>query len=122
HLSLSVIGRQAAISILLATLNRKDSQGAESEAEPLKKKKKKELVLLRPIICICNDLYVPALRPLRQQAFLLAFPQTQPSRLAQRLAEVIFCFHFLCVDATCQTSREGCLYFNVWVRSPGVMV
>jgi chromosome transmission fidelity protein 18 len=55
-LSLSVIGRQAAISILLATLNRKDSQGAESEAEPLKKKKKKESVLLRPIICICNDL------------------------------------------------------------------
>ncbi|XP_064872217.1 chromosome transmission fidelity protein 18 homolog, partial [Oncorhynchus nerka] len=78
----------AAISILLATLNRKDSQGAESEAEPLKKKKKKESVLLRPIICICNDLYVPALRPLRQQAFLLAFPQTQPSRLAQRLAEI----------------------------------
>lgn len=32
--------------------------------------------------------YVPALRPLRQQAFLLAFPQTQPSRLTQRLAEV----------------------------------
>ncbi len=32
--------------------------------------------------------YVPALRPLRQQAFLLAFPQTLPSRLAQRLAEV----------------------------------
>lgn len=32
--------------------------------------------------------YVPALRPLRQQAFLLTFPQTQPSRLAQRLAEV----------------------------------
>uniref|UniRef100_A0AAZ3NUR4 Chromosome transmission fidelity protein 18 homolog n=1 Tax=Oncorhynchus tshawytscha TaxID=74940 RepID=A0AAZ3NUR4_ONCTS len=78
----------AAISILLATLNRKDSQGADSEAEPLKKKKKKESVLLRPIICICNDLYVPALRPLRQQAFLLAFPQTQPSRLAQRLAEI----------------------------------
>uniref|UniRef100_A0A8K9V7R0 AAA+ ATPase domain-containing protein n=1 Tax=Oncorhynchus mykiss TaxID=8022 RepID=A0A8K9V7R0_ONCMY len=46
----------AAISILLATLNRKDSQGADSEAEPLKKKKKKESVLLRPIICICNDL------------------------------------------------------------------
>eukprot|EP00063_Salmo_salar_P061094 XP_014035929.1 PREDICTED: chromosome transmission fidelity protein 18 homolog [Salmo salar] len=78
----------AAISILLATLNRKDSQGAESEAEPLKKKKKRDSVLLRPIICICNDLYVPALRPLRQQAFLLAFPQTQPSRLAQRLAEI----------------------------------
>ncbi|KAJ3614928.1 hypothetical protein NHX12_018497 [Muraenolepis orangiensis] len=32
-------------------------------------------------------IYGPALRPLRQQAFLLAFPQTQPSRLTQRLAE-----------------------------------
>uniref|UniRef100_A0A3P8YLI7 Chromosome transmission fidelity protein 18 homolog n=1 Tax=Esox lucius TaxID=8010 RepID=A0A3P8YLI7_ESOLU len=83
----------AAINILLATLNRKDGQGvdsgADSGAEPLKKKKKKkESVLLRPIICICNDLYVPALRPLRQQAFLLNFPQTQPARLSQRLAEI----------------------------------
>ncbi|TRY77674.1 hypothetical protein DNTS_017957 [Danionella cerebrum] len=80
----------AAINILLATLNRKDNKdGEESGANPLKKKKKKQSVLLRPIICICNDLYVPALRPLRQQAFLLAFPQTLPSRLVQRLAEVI---------------------------------
>ncbi|KAL1005249.1 hypothetical protein UPYG_G00056650 [Umbra pygmaea] len=83
----------AAINILLATLNRKDGHGADSGAESgaellKKKKKKKESVLLRPIICICNDLYVPALRPLRQQAFLLNFPQTQPARLAQRLAEI----------------------------------
>uniref|UniRef100_A0AAR2IJ71 Chromosome transmission fidelity protein 18 homolog n=1 Tax=Pygocentrus nattereri TaxID=42514 RepID=A0AAR2IJ71_PYGNA len=79
----------AAINILLATLNRKDSrEGEESSSNPLKKKKKKESVLLRPIICICNDLYAPALRPLRQQAFLLTFPPTQPSRLAQRLAEI----------------------------------
>ncbi|KAI4881610.1 hypothetical protein NFI96_027905 [Prochilodus magdalenae] len=79
----------AAINVLLATLNRKDSrEGEESGSNPLKKKKKKESVLLRPIICICNDLYAPALRPLRQQAFLLTFPPTQPSRLAQRLAEI----------------------------------
>uniref|UniRef100_A0A3P8UV44 Chromosome transmission fidelity protein 18 homolog n=1 Tax=Cynoglossus semilaevis TaxID=244447 RepID=A0A3P8UV44_CYNSE len=78
----------AAINILLATLNRKDGPGAEAASEAAKKKKKKESILLRPIICICNDLYVPALRPLRQQAFLLAFPQTQPSRLAQRLSEI----------------------------------
>ncbi|XP_029986433.1 chromosome transmission fidelity protein 18 homolog isoform X2 [Sphaeramia orbicularis] len=76
----------AAINILLATLNRKD--GPSGEGETAKKKKKKESILQRPIICICNDLYVPALRPLRQQAFLLAFPQTQPSRLTQRLAEI----------------------------------
>uniref|UniRef100_A0A671MA98 Chromosome transmission fidelity protein 18 homolog n=1 Tax=Sinocyclocheilus anshuiensis TaxID=1608454 RepID=A0A671MA98_9TELE len=80
----------AAINILLATLNRKDSrEGEESGVNALKKKKKKQSVLLRPIICICNDLYVPALRPLRQQAFLLTFPQTLPSRLAQRLAELM---------------------------------
>ncbi|KAM9362545.1 chromosome transmission fidelity protein 18 homolog [Symphorus nematophorus] len=78
----------AAINILLATLNRKDGHGGEAGSETAKKKKKKESILLRPIICICNDLYVPALRPLRQQAFLLTFPPTQPSRLAQRLAEI----------------------------------
>ncbi|KAI3353358.1 hypothetical protein L3Q82_019895, partial [Scortum barcoo] len=78
----------AAINILLATLNRKDGHGGEATTETAKKKKKKESILLRPIICICNDLYVPALRPLRQQAFLLTFPQTQPSRLTQRLAEI----------------------------------
>lgn len=48
---------QAAINILLATLNRKDSrEGEESGVNALKKKKKKQSVLLRPIICICNDL------------------------------------------------------------------
>ncbi|XP_028254914.1 chromosome transmission fidelity protein 18 homolog [Parambassis ranga] len=78
----------AAINILLAVLNRKDGHGGEAGPEGTKKKKKKEPILLRPIICICNDLYVPALRPLRQQAFLLTFPQTQPSRLTQRLAEI----------------------------------
>ncbi|KAM6971865.1 chromosome transmission fidelity protein 18 homolog [Aplochiton taeniatus] len=81
----------AAINVLIATLNKKDGQGAGTESvveTEKKKKKKKESILLRPIICICNDLYVPALRPLRQQAFLLAFPQTQPSRLVQRLAEI----------------------------------
>ncbi|KAK2817720.1 hypothetical protein Q7C36_021653 [Tachysurus vachellii] len=79
----------AAINVLLATLNRKDSRdGEESTTNPLKKKKKKESVLLRPIICICNDLYTPALRPLRQQAFLLTFPPTQQSRLTQRLTEI----------------------------------
>ncbi|GAA6075238.1 chromosome transmission fidelity protein 18 homolog, partial [Tachysurus ichikawai] len=79
----------AAINVLLATLNRKDSRdGEETTTNPLKKKKKKESVLLRPIVCICNDLYTPALRPLRQQAFLLTFPLTQQSRLTQRLMEI----------------------------------
>ncbi|XP_041838277.1 chromosome transmission fidelity protein 18 homolog [Melanotaenia boesemani] len=78
----------AAINILLSVLNRKDGHGGQADAEAAKKKKKKESILLRPIICICNDLYVSALRPLRQQAFLLTFPPTQPSRLTQRLSEI----------------------------------
>ncbi|XP_010784184.1 chromosome transmission fidelity protein 18 homolog [Notothenia coriiceps] len=78
----------AAINILLAALHRKDGHGGDTGAETGKKKKKKETILLRPIICICNDLYTPALRPLRQLSFLLVFPQTQPSRLAQRLSEI----------------------------------
>ncbi|XP_054879093.1 chromosome transmission fidelity protein 18 homolog isoform X2 [Poeciliopsis prolifica] len=77
----------AAINILLSVLNRKGTHGGDTGTETAKKKKN-ESVLLRPIICICNDLYVPALRPLRLRAFLLAFPQTQPSRLSQRLAEI----------------------------------
>ncbi|XP_051789292.1 chromosome transmission fidelity protein 18 homolog [Erpetoichthys calabaricus] len=77
---------QAAINVLLNVLNRKDSK--ESETGTGSKKKKSERLLLRPIICICNDLYVPALRQLRQQAFLLSFPPTLPSRLVQRLCEI----------------------------------
>ena len=45
-------------------------------------------LLLRPIVCICNDLYVPALRPLRQVALTINFPPTVPHKLATRLMEV----------------------------------
>ncbi|XP_054268805.1 chromosome transmission fidelity protein 18 homolog [Macrosteles quadrilineatus] len=45
-------------------------------------------ILKRPIICICNDVYVPALRPLRQAAFVVHFPPTSTARLAQRLCEI----------------------------------
>lgn len=45
-------------------------------------------ILKRPIICICNDVYVPALRPLRQIAFVVNFPPTSTTRLAERLMEV----------------------------------
>lgn len=48
---------QAAINVLLATLNRKEGHGGEAAVDAgKKKKKKKEAILLRPIICICNDL------------------------------------------------------------------
>ncbi|MEQ2293146.1 hypothetical protein AMECASPLE_030279, partial [Ameca splendens] len=46
----------AAINILLSVLNKKDGHGGEAGTDMAKKKKKKESILLRPIICICNDL------------------------------------------------------------------
>lgn len=52
------------------------------------KKTKEVLVCKRPIICICNDLYVPALRSLRQMAFVVNFPPTTSTRLAERLNEI----------------------------------
>jgi chromosome transmission fidelity protein 18 len=53
-----------------------------------KKKGRGGSVLKRPVICICNDIYVPALRSLRQIAFIVHFPPTASSRLAQRLLEI----------------------------------
>lgn len=78
------------INMLLSLVNRKDGKEADSATEvaATKKKKKEGGLLLRPIICICNDQYVPSLRQLRQQAFMLNFPQTLPSRLVQRLYEI----------------------------------
>jgi len=75
-----------AIKILLDIIKATETAGIKSNKK--KKRKKKELVLNRPIICICNDQYVPALRQLRQVAFTLHFPPTIPSRLASRLLEV----------------------------------
>ncbi|XP_067858954.1 chromosome transmission fidelity protein 18 homolog isoform X2 [Heptranchias perlo] len=79
----------AAINTLLNLINRKDGKEGEVAAGGGKKKKKDGGLLLRPIICICNDQYVPSLRQLRQQAFTLIFPPTLPSRLVQRLHEIV---------------------------------
>lgn len=53
-------------------------------------KEKKPFILKRPIICICNDLYVPALRQLRQIAFVVSFPQMASPRLAERLQSIAY--------------------------------
>ena len=51
-------------------------------------KRRQGALLLRPIICICNDLYAPSLRQLRQQALVVHFPTTESTKLAGRLLEV----------------------------------
>ncbi|XP_058059277.1 chromosome transmission fidelity protein 18 homolog [Anopheles bellator] len=47
-----------------------------------------KFILKRPIICICNDMYAPALRQLRQVAFVVNFPPTGNARLADRLLAI----------------------------------
>ncbi|KZT55103.1 P-loop containing nucleoside triphosphate hydrolase protein [Calocera cornea HHB12733] len=44
--------------------------------------------LLRPIICICNDLYAPSLRSLRQYARLVRLRAPTPLTLTNRLRDV----------------------------------
>ena len=53
-----------------------------------KKKGGDKTTIRRPIICICNDLYTAALRPLRKLALVVPFPPTLSSRLASRLKEI----------------------------------
>ncbi|KAB5593127.1 Sister chromatid cohesion-related protein [Ceratobasidium theobromae] len=44
--------------------------------------------LLRPIICICNDLYAPSLSRLRPISRIIRFRKAQPVLLANRLREI----------------------------------
>jgi chromosome transmission fidelity protein 18 len=44
--------------------------------------------LLRPLICICNDLYAPALRALREEAEVVVMAPPEAHALAARLREV----------------------------------
>eukprot|EP00088_Acartia_fossae_P024597 TRINITY_DN2552_c0_g1_i1.p1 TRINITY_DN2552_c0_g1~~TRINITY_DN2552_c0_g1_i1.p1 ORF type:complete len:946 (-),score=309.66 TRINITY_DN2552_c0_g1_i1:176-3013(-) len=53
-----------------------------------KKKDKKKSTVLRPVICICNELYTPALRSLRQISLVVPFPPTSSTKLAERLKEI----------------------------------
>ncbi|XP_055991176.1 chromosome transmission fidelity protein 18 homolog [Sorex fumeus] len=83
----------AAILVLLGVLDRKGPPEAEpgaaaGTAGAGRRRRAEGGLLMRPIICICNDQFAPSLRPLRQQAFLLQFPPTLPSRLVQRLQEI----------------------------------
>ncbi|XP_054549908.1 chromosome transmission fidelity protein 18 homolog [Talpa occidentalis] len=83
----------AAINVLLSILDRKGPQETEpgGPAAPSgggRRRRAEGRLLTRPIICICNDQFAPSLRQLKQQAFLLHFPPTLPSRLVQRLQEI----------------------------------
>ena len=53
-----------------------DEEEADAEAGAGKKRRKKGgQPLCRPIICVCNDLYAPVMRPLRDVAAVHQFKQ-----------------------------------------------
>ena len=63
--------------------------GAASEEKAPTKKRKGPPPLRRPVICVCNDLYAPSLRQLRDVALVFQLRKpTVPRRLAQRLRTV----------------------------------
>ena len=58
--------------------------------------------------------YAPALRQLRQVAFLVAFPSTIPGRLATRLLEVILSF----IRSSLLISDTQYMYFYINMEVP----
>ncbi|CAL5206759.1 unnamed protein product [Lathyrus oleraceus] len=63
----------------------KQSLDKEQTEKKSSKKGRKIASLSRPVICICNDLYAPALRSLRQVAKVHVFVQPTVSRVVNRL-------------------------------------
>ncbi|KAJ2840117.1 Chromosome transmission fidelity protein 18 [Coemansia sp. 'formosensis'] len=62
---------------------------ADEKSGPASKKRRGDQgPLLRPIICICNNVYAPVLRPLRQVAQCYHVSPPTSARLAKRLEEV----------------------------------
>ncbi|KAN0064727.1 Chromosome transmission fidelity protein 18 [Thecaphora frezii] len=53
-----------------------------------RKAKKGHKPLLRPIICICNDVYAPSLRPLRALAKLVRFQAAPTNVVVKRLRDI----------------------------------
>lgn len=65
-------------SPLLCRESLSDATGAAAEAGAGVaggKKRRRPRQLARPVICICNDLYAPVMRPLRARAAVFQFKQ-----------------------------------------------
>jgi chromosome transmission fidelity protein 18 len=76
----------------LINLDEKNSKnvGQRNSAGPKRKKKGDNFRLLRPLILICNDVYHPSLRPLRQSSFAEIVHIRKPalSMVVSRMQEV----------------------------------
>eukprot|EP01103_Thecamoeba_quadrilineata_P021122 TRINITY_DN949_c0_g1_i1.p1 TRINITY_DN949_c0_g1~~TRINITY_DN949_c0_g1_i1.p1 ORF type:complete len:543 (-),score=97.00 TRINITY_DN949_c0_g1_i1:17-1645(-) len=93
---------------------KKTEKFEEGQIEKKKKKKKKKktnhINIRRPIICICNDMYVPALRKLREVVEIYRISPPDTARLVGRLAEICqmegFQIDSSCLVLLCQLSTN----------------
>uniref|UniRef100_J3LMA1 AAA+ ATPase domain-containing protein n=1 Tax=Oryza brachyantha TaxID=4533 RepID=J3LMA1_ORYBR len=83
---------KGAVEVILKMINAEKNNSSNSSAstedtQGRKSSKKGHKIpkLMRPVICICNDLYAPALRQLRQVAKVHMFVQPTISRVVNRL-------------------------------------
>ncbi|GAV66147.1 AAA domain-containing protein [Cephalotus follicularis] len=63
----------------------KENASKEEQSGKKSNKRGRKTSLSRPVICICNDLYAPVLRPLRKVAKVHIFIQPTVSRVVSRL-------------------------------------
>ncbi|GAA5862595.1 hypothetical protein JCM8547_002120 [Rhodosporidiobolus lusitaniae] len=75
-------------SSFVKTLVKLITEGSSTRKPSKKGKGKQPRQLLRPIICICNDLYAPVLRPLRPLAKIVRFSPPTPAMLVKRLRTI----------------------------------
>ncbi|EPY50523.1 DNA replication factor C complex subunit Ctf18 [Schizosaccharomyces cryophilus OY26] len=83
-----VDGGDPAFIRALVTLLESDEKASLAQATSKSKKRSKQKKLCRPIICICNDLYTPALRPLRPYAQVVYFNAPPQATLVGRLRSI----------------------------------
>lgn len=80
----------------------KENDGSIAQSVKATKKKgpKKTGRLSRPVICICNDIFAPALRSLREVARVYTFVQPSASRVVSRLK-------YICQKEGFKASAQG---------------
>ncbi len=76
------------VSIVKAPLHKEKNANEKEKGKKGKSKARNNLVLSRPLICICNDQFAPALRELRKVAKIFSFQAPTEARLVQRLKAI----------------------------------
>src|ERR1700738_5257601 len=88
-MTLSRCANENFVRVLLELIHADEKAGGPPpKTKTTKGKKRFRKPLLRPIICICNDLYATALRPLRPYCHILHIRPTPPSSLLPRLQKI----------------------------------